>query len=208
MQNFNRLTNSTMKQQFKYIIGAGALMATVSVGCKKTFFNRPPESQATVGTYYQTTAQVQSSTGILYAAPWFGLNGKALLAIGDLQAGNAVCYAGTDGEFDAFSNFSQGNATLAVQSAWNSLYTVIAQANVLLNNLPGAVPASVPTAVVNNALGEARVLRAAAYFYLVRNFGNVPIITDPTALTATFQTVPTNPAADVYKFILNDLQFG
>ena len=180
----------------------------VSTGCKKEFFNRPPEDQSTVGTYYQTVAQVQSSTDILYAAPWFGLNGKAFLAIGDLQSGNVVCYAGTDGEFDPFRNFSQGNATLAVQSTWNSLYTVIAQCNALLNNLPTAAPASIPAAVVNNALGEAHVMRAAAYFYLVRIFGNVPIITDPTPFVGSFQTVPTNPVTDVYKFMVNDLKFG
>ncbi|HSC39196.1 MAG TPA: RagB/SusD family nutrient uptake outer membrane protein [Chitinophagaceae bacterium] len=197
-----------MKKQITYIIGISVLAAAASTGCKKTFFNRPPEDQSTVGTYYQTAAQVQSSTNILYAAPWFGLNGKALLAIGDLQSGNAVCYAGTDGSFDAFRNFSQGNATLAVQSAWNSLYTVVAQCNALLNNLPTAAPASVPSAVVNNALGEAHVLRAAAYFYLVRNFGNVPIITDPAPFVGSFQSVNTNPVADVYQFIINDLKFG
>ena len=197
-----------MKKHIRYFIGAGALIATTSTGCKKDFFNRPPQDQATVGTYYQTADQVRSSTNILYAAPWFGFNGKAFLAIGDLQSGNARCDAGTDGEFDAFRNFSQGNATLAVQSTWNSLYTVIAQSNALLNNLPTAAPASVPAAVINNALGEAHVLRAAAYFYLVRLFGNVPIITDPTPFVGTFQTVPTNPVADVYKFMINDLKFG
>lgn len=197
-----------MKRHITYILGAGALVAMTSVGCKKSFFNRPPEDQSTVGTYYQTTAEVQSSTNILYAAPWFGINGKALLAIGDLQAGNAVCYAGTDGEFDAFRNFSQGNATLAVQSTWNSLFTVIAQCNALLNNLPSAVPSSVPAAAVNNALGEARLMRAAAYFYLVRNFGNVPLITDPAPLVGSFQTIPTNPVTDVYKFITLDLKFA
>ncbi|HMI60842.1 MAG TPA: RagB/SusD family nutrient uptake outer membrane protein [Puia sp.] len=197
-----------MKKNLKYIIGAGALIAMTATGCKKDFFNRPPEDQPTVGTYYQTAAQVQSSTAILYAAPWFGLNGKAFLAIGDLQSGNAICYAGTDGSFDAFRNFSQGNSTQTVQSAWNSLFTVVAQANALLNNLPTAAPASVPENVVNTALGEAHVMRAAAYFYLVRLFGNVPIITDPTKLVGSFETVPTNPVTDVYKFILNDLQFG
>jgi len=197
-----------MKKQITYIIGISVLAATASTGCKKTFFNRPPEDQSTVGTYYQTAAQVQSSTNILYAAPWFGLNGKALLAIGDLQSGNAICYAGTDGSFDAFRNFSQGNATLAVQSAWNSLFTVVAQCNALLNNLPTAVPASVPAAVVNNALGEAHVMRAAAYFYLVRNFGNVPIITDPAPFVGSFQSVHTNPVTDVYQFMINDLKFG
>jgi len=196
-----------MKKHIKYLMGA-ALIGVTATGCKKDFFNRPPENASTVGTYYQTADEVQSSTNILYAAPWFGFNGKAFLAIGDLQSGNARCDAGTDGEFDSFRNFSEGNATLAVQSTWNSLYTVVAQANALLNNLPTATPASVPAATVNNALGEAHVLRAAAYFYLVRLFGNVPIITDPTLQVNNFQTIPTNYVTDVYTFMINDLKFG
>ena len=196
-----------MKKHIKYLIGA-AVIGVAATGCKKSFFNRPPEDKSTVGTYYQTTAQVQSSTNILYAAPWFGFNGKAFLAIGDLQSGNARCDAGTDGEFDYFRNFTEGNATLAVQSTWNSLYTVVAQSNALLNNLTTAAPASVPAAVVNNALGEAHLMRAAAYFYLVRLFGNVPIITNPTVDVSDFQTVPTNPVTDVYKFMTIDLQFA
>jgi hypothetical protein len=62
--------------------------------------------------------------------------------------------------------------------------------------------------VVNNALGEARLMRAAAYFYLVRMFGNVPIITDPVPYVNSFSTVPVNPVDDVYKFIKMDLQFA
>jgi hypothetical protein len=196
-----------MKKHIKYLMGA-ALISAAATGCKKDFFNRPPENASTVGTYYQTADEVQSSTNILYAAPWFGLNGKAFLAIGDLQSGNARCDAGTDGEFDAFRNFSEGNATQAVQSAWNSLFTVVAQSNALLNNLPTAVPASVPAATVNNALGEAHLMRAAAYFYLVRLFGNVPIITNPTTQVANFQTVPTNFVTDIYTFMVNDLKFA
>jgi hypothetical protein len=180
-----------MKKHIKYMIGA-ALIGVTAAG----------------GTYYQTTDEVTSSTDILYAAPWFGFNGKAFLAIGDLQSGNARCYPGTDGEFDAFFNFSEGNATLAVQSTWNSLFTVVAQANALLNTLPGAVPSSVPSAVVNNALGEGHLMRAAAYFYLVRLYGNVPIITNPTSQVTNFQTVNTNYVTDVYKFMVNDLQFA
>src|SRR5579863_1022358 len=148
-----------MKKNIKLLIGFGAMIATISTGCNKDFFNRPPENQLTVGTYYQTVAQVQASTDILYAAPWFGLNGKAFLAIGDLAGGNAFCYSGTDGAFDAFANLSEGNATQEVQSAWDAEYTVIAQANELLINLPGAA-SNVPAATVNNALGEAHLMRA------------------------------------------------
>lgn len=191
----------------KYLIGTVLLMAMISVGCKKDFFNRPPENAITVGTYYQTADQVRSSTNILYAAPWFGFNGKAFLAISDLQSGNAICYAGSDGSFDAFGAFAAGNATQTVQSAWNSLFTVVAQANALINNLPAAA-SGVPANVVNNALGEAHLMRAAAYFYLVRLFGNVPLITDPVPFVNSFNTVNTNPVDDVYKFIAIDLKFA
>jgi len=196
-----------MKKHIKYIMGLAVVIGATATSCKKDFFNRPPENASTVGTYYQTAEQVKSSTNILYAAPWFGLNGKSFLAIGDLQSGNARCYSGTDGEFDAFRNFSEGNATLGVTNAWNSLYTVVAQANALLNNLPTAATAVAP-AVVNNALGEAHLMRAAAYFYLVRNFGNVPIITNPTTQILNFQSVPANFADDVYTFMINDLTFA
>lgn len=198
-----------MKKHIRLILGSGILVAILASGCRKDFFNRPPENALTVGTYYQTVAQVQASTDILYAAPWFGLNGKAFLAIGDLASGNAACFAGTDGAFDAFRNLSQGNATQTVQSAWDALYTVIAQANELLINMPGqASAAGVPTAVINNALGEARLMRGLAYFYLVRLYGNVPIITNPTSDAGTFTSVNTNPVTDLYKFIIMDMAFA
>lgn len=197
-----------MKKHINYIIGSCVVMVGGLTGCNKSFFNRPPENEPTVGTYYQTTTQVQSSTNILYSAPWFGYNGKALESINELLSGNARCYPGTDGEFAALNNYSQGNTTPVIQSTWNSLYTVVAQCNALLNNLPTAVSPSVPQAVVNNALGEAHLMRGVAYFYLVRLFGNIPIITNPTPLIGTFDSVRTNPVTDVYKFIVNDLKFA
>src|SRR5215471_16674004 len=179
-----------MKMRSRYFAVAGLLVALTLTSCNKDFFNRPPENAITVGTYYQTVDQVTSSTNILYAAPWFGFNGKAFMAMSELQAGNAICWAGTDGAFDAFGAFASGNATQTVQSAWNSLYTVIAQSNALINNLPSS---PVSADIVNAALGEAHLMRGAAYFYLVRLFGNVPIITDPVPYVNSFSTVPTNP---------------
>ena len=194
-----------MKKNFKYIISMAALAGIVATGCKKDFFNRPPENASTVGTYYQTTAQVQASTNALYAAPWFGYNTKVSWAISEMMSGNGRSYSS---DVVNFGNFSVSNGNFELSAAWNSLFTVIAQSNALLNNLPTAVPSSVPQNVVNNALGEARLMRATAYFYLVRLFGNVPLVENPTALASNFETVPTNPVTDVYKFIIRDLQFA
>jgi hypothetical protein len=43
-----------MKRHIKYIIGFAAVAGATSTGCKKDFFNRPPEAGVTVGNYYQT----------------------------------------------------------------------------------------------------------------------------------------------------------
>jgi starch-binding outer membrane protein, SusD/RagB family len=187
----------------KYLIVA--IAALLITGCSKEFFNRPPEDAVTVGNFYQTTAQVQASTNALYAAPWFGWNSKVGWSITELASGNGRTYSS---DVAAFGDFSVSNGNFELSAAWNSLFTVVTQANGLLNNLPGSVTAAVDTSIVHNALGEAHLMRGLAYFYLVRVFGNVPIITDPLAMISSYQTVNTNPVTDVYTFIVNDLKFA
>jgi len=182
-----------------------AVVGVTSAGCKKDFFNRPPQAGVTVGNYYQTAAQVNGSTDGLYGSPWFGWNNKVGWAITEMSGGNAVSYSS---DVNAFENFSVPNANPELLAAWDSPFTVVAQCNGILNNLPAVVPASVPTNVVNNALGEAHLMRGVAYFYLVRVFGNVPLVENPLQDISNFQTVPTNPVSDVYKFIVRDLQFA
>ncbi len=195
-----------MKQYLKYLLGITAVAGVATItSCKKEFFNRPPDAGITVGTYYQTAQQVQTSTNVLYGSPWFGWNNKAGWSITELAGGNGRTYSS---DVVAFFNFSVGNTNPEILAAWDSPFTVVAQCNGILNNLPTAVPASVPIATVNNALGEAHLMRAAAYFYLVRVFGNVPIIENPLVHTSDFGTVPCNPVSDVYKFMIRDLQFA
>lgn len=194
-----------MKQYIKSIISVAAVAGITATSCKKEFFNRPPDSSVTVGNYYQTAAQVQTSTNGLYGSPWFGWNNKAGWAITELGGGNGRTYSS---DVVSFQTFAASNTNPEILAAWDSPFSVIAQCNGILTNLPTAVPASVPAATVNNALGEAHLMRAAAYFYLVRVFGNVPIIENPLDYVNNFQSVPCNPVTDVYKFMVRDLQFA
>lgn len=172
--------------------------------CSDDFFNRPPESALTVSNFYQTTEQVQSSTNALYNSPWFQWNNQASWAITELYGGNARTYSS---DVVNFGRFAVTGDNIVLNDGWRSLFTVVAQANALINNLAENVPQSVPAAVVNNALGEARLMRALAYFYLVRVWGNVPIIENNFNHVSDFQ-INTNPISDVYQFIINDLQFA
>jgi len=193
-----------MKRHIKYITGIAAITSMLVAGCKKDFFNRPPQSQVTVGNYYKTTSQVQAATNGLYGSPWFGWNNKVGWAITELSSGNGFTYSS---DVNAFITWSAPNANPEILAAWDSPFTVIAQCNGLINNMPATVP-GVAQGTVNNALGEAHLMRAVAYFYLVRVFGNVPIVENPLNEVDNFQTVPTNPISDVYTFMVRDLKFA
>lgn len=193
-----------MNNYIKYLASSALLLAVMVTGCKKEYFNNPPRSAITLDNYYQTAEQVNSSTNALYSAPWFGWSGKAGWSFTDLGGGNGRTYSN---DIVNFQQFTLSDVNFENSAAWNSLYIEVAQANALINNLPSKVPASVDQAVVNNALGEARLWRALAYFHLVRVYGAVPIIENSLDHVTDYQ-VPRHNIADVYKFIVTDLKFA
>lgn len=192
-------------KKYKNILLAITVIAGIFItGCKKDFFNRPPEDAITIDNFYQTADQVIASTNNLYSAPWFGWNGKAGWSITELAGGNGRTYSS---DVVNFGNFSVTNTNFELGGAWNSLFIVVAQSNGIINNLPAKVNKSIDTSIINNALGEAHLFRALAYFHLVRVFGNVPIIENSLDYVDNFK-INTNPVADIYKFIINDLKFA
>jgi hypothetical protein len=193
-----------MNNYIKKLMVLAAISCVGLTSCKKDFFDRAPEDAITLDNYYQTNDQVAGSTNALYSAPWFGWNTKAGWAITEMASGNGRSYSS---DVINFSNFSVTADNTELTSAWNSLFTVVAQANALINNLPAKVPGTVDPAVVNNALGEAHLMRGLAYFYLVRLWGNVPIVENSLDHVDNYQ-LNTNPVPDVYKFIINDLLFA
>lgn len=193
-----------MKTYIKYLSITAILSIILTSSCKKDYFNRPPKSQITVDNFYQTADQVIASTNILYGAPWFGYSGKGGWSITELSGGNGRTYSS---DIINFQDFSVTGTNFEISAVWNSLYIEVAQANAIINNLPSKVPASVDKSIVNNALGEAHLWRALAYFHLVRIFGAVPIIENSFDYVSDYQ-VNRNLVTDVYKFIVNDLKFA
>lgn len=172
--------------------------------CTKEFLDRPPEDGYNVDDFYKTDAQVETAANHLYSRPWFSFISNVSWPIGEIASGNARTW---DARNQEFSNYSITGSHGTLTQAWESLYAVIAQANSVINTLPKAVGPEVSQEVLDNSLGEARFIRAAAYFYLVRIFGSIPILNDNTKYVLE-PVVPRNPIEDVYEFIKRDLQFG
>ncbi len=91
-------------------------------------------------------------------------------------------------------------AAEGVDQLYNSCYQLIQSVNkTVYYSTVTEQNANVPVLV-----GEARFLRANAYFLLVQTYGGVPIVTE-NFTTAVLQ-FDRNTAQDVYTFIINDLE--
>jgi hypothetical protein len=193
-----------MKQVYK--IGVFVLLALAVTGCRKSFLDRPSQSQISSDNFYKSTSDLRLATANLYGgSPWWAWNNAGMLPLGDILSGNAY--------FEWFGDYVQlytrtitaQNSVLA--SAWTGLYNVVAQCNTTINAIQQQSADSIPAASKNAAIGEARFVRAMAYYHLVMLWGAVPIIEDNSKLIQQ-PLLNRNVVTDVYKFITNDLTFA
>lgn len=92
-----------------------------------------------------------------------------------------------------------------VRDQWTNHYSIIKDANFMIKKLSEATVLS--DAQKNVLAGEARFLRAYAYFQLVQLYGDVPIRTVPLEDLSNVQ-ISRSSQAEVYKLILDDLTFA
>ncbi len=188
-----------MKKSILYITLVTGLFA--ATGCKKDFLDRPPIDQLTSGNFYTTDEEVYAGTAPLYNIVWFDYNDKAFLAFGEARGGNLNSNDRTAYIQHAPSATDNG----ALLPAYKSFYKIIAQSNITMNSISKG-GAGVSDAVRKAGLGECRFMRAMAYFYLVVNWGAVPIVYDNVAQLG--QPPVKNNIEDVWKFIIMDLKFA
>jgi hypothetical protein len=125
---------------------------------------------------------------------------------GDCMSGNIYYTYDQEGQFFYFS-FNEGNAHL--YGGWKGLFRVISYANSVINDMPRIAEENVTGDVVDAALGEARFIRAVAYFILAEYWGEAPIIENSTELVTSNQMMlPKNTRSSIYEFIKRDLEFA
>jgi starch-binding outer membrane protein, SusD/RagB family len=194
-----------MKRIIKFAIFF-AVVLSITPGCKKNFLNRPPIASPTSGTFYQTDQEILEGTGGLYNGSWGGYNGTSLQYIGDVMGGNSTCdnYNGRG----AYLNFSVSatDPSGALESAYQALWSVVANANIVAYNIKNA-GSGASTTGKNQGLAECYFQRAAAYYYLALIWGAVPIIYDNNAQIGD-TSIRRNNLTDAWQFMINDLTWA
>ena len=150
------------------------------------FFNSEDDLTASVNALYDRINQTQSWTNPMYPQ-WQGDDITA-----NPGSNKQACAA-----LDAFAS---DGANKGVTDAWNLHYSVIKAANLITES---ASKAPVAQDKINVALGNAHFWRAYAYYYLVRVFGPVPLI---TGTDVSQLDVAPSSVESVYDLIVSDLK--
>lgn len=187
----------------KYLILFALTGSLIFIGCKK--LTEDPKGNITTSSYPQTAAELQAVLAGIYEQyaydGVFGFTSKMTTYFGaDDLATDPGLNKGDMREFDKLSGTAQ-NGSIAVYNAWKGIY----QANNLLANYQKAndlAPADMDS-VKKQVAGQCYFLRAIGYFYLVRTFGPLPIVTTPVDPRSH---PPREEVAKVYDTIVADLQ--
>lgn len=99
---------------------------------------------------------------------------------------------------DQFNVTSGNTHTLQI---WRGCYKTIQGANNILNNYQQIIG---DPAVVNQIAGEAHFLRALSYYWLVRGFGEIPLITE-SEFNAEMLSIGKSSVTTIYELIESDL---
>ena len=178
-----------------------ALSAVMSFGFTscENFLDRPAEDNENAGTFYKTDEQCIQGVNYLYNSPWYDFQ-RGFIFVGEVMSGNF-----TMGTSDPYQSFTLNGTDESLVNMSYSLWAVIGHANTVYNYIQGG---GASQAVKNQTMGELLTWKAFAYFYLVRSFGEVPIVHDNSTMLAdgSYSNVNKVRKADVYEYIIMTLE--
>ncbi len=201
MKNITGSTDTKIKTSMRIMM---VVLMAITMSCSDEFLERKPKGQLTYDTYFENADHAVWATNAIYqqfrswemcAFPWIGITD---IISDDADKGSTPNDALYVLELDEFT-FDANNA--AITGAWTGHYQAIFRANLAIENIPGI---AMDTVLRNRLVGEAKVLRAYAYFRLVQWFGDVPLITRILNADEYYNQERTSKEV-VYDFIENDL---
>jgi hypothetical protein len=184
-------------------VAAGAIVVVLAAALPSCDIATKPLGVLTTENFFQTPDQAVQATNATYSLlrdwqvhvfSWLGLTD---IISDDATKGSVPGDAGFLGDLDNL-NLDPGN--LAFRDPWSGYYKGIFRANVAIQGIEGS---SIDAALKTRLVGENKFLRAYYYFFLVRGWGGVPLITAP--LNPGEYTQPRATKDAVYAQIEQDL---
>lgn len=177
------------------------IITFILASCKKDFIEIDPVSTVSVDAVYKTDKDFQDAVTGIYAV--FQTEYANFWQYGDVRGDDTKNGLVSNLSVSDMDKFILNNDAPILATTWTNNYNIIYRANNVLSKIETA-----DEAVVKNKLryiGEARFLRALAYFNLVRIFGAVPKLTEPVKIADSYNTGRASVESIYNEVIIPDL---
>jgi hypothetical protein len=191
-----------MKQYISKLTIACLLAITCVIACDKRL-EVLDKNNPTIESYFKTAAELQNGVNAIYSSlrgaqlvgrEWFFLHD---MRGGETGSGGAQLEAP---RAELLRQNSPAPTNGVMTDVWRGSYIMINRANLVLSKAPGVTD---NVTMRDQLVGEAKFLRAWAYFELVSQWGDVPVYTEPIESATDFKGK--TPSADIYALVISDL---
>ncbi|SDM03262.1 Starch-binding associating with outer membrane [Daejeonella rubra] len=181
------------------------LLVIFSAGCTKDFLSETNKSAITQENYFTTASQAQAAiTGIYPMLHTFNqeieFRGDAVWSLLEMPVGH-IGLGGSQYKDGSIKHTNSANEPV-YKMVWSGFYNGISNANLAIEKIPGI---TMNDAKKKSLLGEAYFLRALYYSYLVKLYGDIPLITKPINFSSPDLYPERSPKEKVYDLIVSDL---
>lgn len=190
-------------------IGKTALIASFLLGysgCTDFLAEQAP-SNLTPESFYTIPDHAEAALASVYADLRFMGGGAGIFSSNwqllEAMTGTSTTETAQNSDLNNLYGLVHDGNTIHVVNYWNGLFKIIAQANQVIAKVPPITP--MPEVQKKKILGEARFLRAYAYFTAVRLWGDIPLITNPQTASSEDFSPKRSSQEDIYKLIVEDL---
>lgn len=160
--------------------------------CEKDLLDTIPNDRLSSEIFWKTAADAKLAVNSLYT----NLDGPNILtwdALTDIAHTNILINSQVLIELGTYDIASQ-----KVLAEWSSAYNGIRAANYFLENVSKVPPGS--ETIINQHIGEAKVIRAYQYIKLAGFFGDVPLITNTISIEEA-KLLTRTPVNEIWNFI-------
>jgi hypothetical protein len=197
-----------MKNKINYKIAAIGLCIIMSVSLLscEDYLEKAPKGELTSGNFFKDELQATQAVNAIYShLRNFNVHVFSYIGITDIASDDADkgSVPGDAGFLQDINDFTFDANNTAVNGIWSGYFQGIFRANQVIANVPEI---DMDEELKTRLIGEARFLRAYFYFFLVRTYGDLPLIKVP--LNPDQYKQPRVSKELIYEFIEEDLNFA
>ncbi|MCC9134846.1 RagB/SusD family nutrient uptake outer membrane protein [Pontibacter silvestris] len=186
-----------MKKNILYML----LIACCLQGCKD-FLEEDPESFIAPQNFYQSAADAEAALNAAYdLLNNIGPDSRNFIIMGDVSSDDVFPLSNNNDRVQ-IDQFVHTPVNGVLRETWRTMFQAITRTNAVIERVPAI---SMPDDQKERIVAEAHFLRALYYFYLVRWYGPLPLITKETNALADVEYPSRASVEEVYDLIIADL---